>query len=92
MTNTAAKLQPAPATLAFFPLASRRQLVRKAARELNNLHGEEANTYWRTTCKKLGAELLDLGCPAEAMREEIIEFQEAVQMELMWLHREAARV
>lgn len=87
MPNTAAQLQPAPSSLAFFPLASRRDLVRSAAVTLDRLHGENATVFWRTTCRQLGAELLDLGCPEDQMRAEIMDFQDAVQMELMWMHQ-----
>ncbi|MGV1823615.1 DUF6074 family protein [Agrobacterium vitis] len=87
MPNTAAKLEPVVSTLAFFPLASRRDMVRGAAVTLDRLQGNDATIYWRATCRQLGAELLDLGCPEDVMRGEIMNFQDAVQMELMWLHR-----
>ncbi|THF54258.1 hypothetical protein E6C51_02200 [Allorhizobium terrae] len=61
--------------------------MRSAAVTLDRLHGDNATVFWRTTCRQLGAELLDLGCPEEDMRAEIMEFQDAVQMELMWLHQ-----
>ncbi|GEO86810.1 MULTISPECIES: DUF6074 family protein [Alphaproteobacteria] len=86
MKNDASIGQAANA-IAFFPLASRRDLVRRSAVELDNCHGSAAVDYWRSTCRALGAELLALGCPEEDMRAEIMDFQAAVQMELMWLHR-----
>ncbi len=86
MSNDAMIGQVTP-SIAFFPLASRRDLVRRSAVALDNCHGPAAVDFWRTTCRALGAELLALGCPEEEMRAEIMDFQAAVQMELMWLHR-----
>lgn len=82
-----APTEKATPSIAFFPLASRRDLVRRSAVELDTCHGPAAVDFWRTTCRALGAELLALGCPEEEMRAEIMDFQAAVQMELMWLHR-----
>lgn len=76
----------AAAKIAFFPLASRRDLVRTSAEKLDQCHGPDAVQFWRTTCRSLGAELLSLGCPEDTMRAEIMDFQEAVQFELMRLH------
>lgn len=78
----------AAAKIAFFPLASRRDLVRTSAEKLDQCHGPDAVQFWRTTCRALGAELLSLGCPEDTMRAEIMDFQEAVQFELMRLHGE----
>lgn len=86
MSNDAMIGQVTP-SIAFFPLASRRDLVRRSAVALDNCHGPAAVDFWRTTCRALGTELLALGCPEEEMRAEIMDFQAAVQMELMWLHR-----
>ncbi|MCM2294252.1 DUF6074 family protein [Allorhizobium sp. BGMRC 0089] len=91
MSKVAVQSQSAPSSIAIFPLASRRGLVRQSAIELDRLNGEDANIFWRKTCKALGAELLDLGCPAEQMREEILQFQNSVQMELMWMHHNKER-
>ncbi|EHS51576.1 hypothetical protein PDO_1834 [Rhizobium sp. PDO1-076] len=74
-------------SIAFFPLANRTDLVRRSAVELDRLNGYAAVEFWKTTCRALGAELLSLGCPEDEMRVEIMDFQAAVQMELMWLHR-----
>lgn len=73
-------------TIAFFPLASRRHLVRRCAVELDKLSGRAADTYWKKTCRTLGNELLSLGCPQSTMHAEVLEFQNAVQWELVWLH------
>ncbi|KPF42390.1 DUF6074 family protein [Rhizobium sp. G187] len=77
-------------TIAFFPLASRRDLVRRSAVELDKLNGHAAEQFWKATCRGLGQELLALGCPDDEMRAEVMDFQAAVQIELMWLHRDEA--
>lgn len=76
--------------VAFFPLASRRDLVRRSALELDRLNGHAATQFWIKTCRALGEDLLALGCPEAEMRAEVMDFQAAVQRELMWLHREEA--
>lgn len=81
---------PSVSTVAFFPLASRRDLVRRSALELDRLHGRAADQFWITTCRSLGQELLAVGCPEAEMRADIMDFQAAVQREMMWLHREEA--
>lgn len=86
MSNDAMNGQTSP-SIAFFPLASRRDLVRRSAVELDRLNGRTAAEFWKNTCRSLGHELLALGCPEDDMRAEIMDFQAAVQMELMWLHR-----
>ncbi|MGX5668432.1 DUF6074 family protein [Rhizobium daejeonense] len=86
MSDFAANGQTAP-SIAFFPLTGRRDLIRRSAVELDRLNGHHAVKYWRSVCRSLGDELLALGCPEEEMRAEIMDFQAAVQAELMWLHR-----
>lgn len=75
-------------SLSFFPLHMRRDLVRNAAHDLDRHHGEEAVRFWKATCRALGADLVARGCPEDEMRMQIMDFQVAVQMELMELHRE----
>ena len=58
-------------TIAFFPLANRRDLVRRSAIELDRLNGYAATEFWKTTCRGLGNELLALGCPEDDMRAEV---------------------
>ena len=59
-------------TIAFFPLANRRDLVRRSAIELDRLNGYAATDFWKATCRGLGNELLALGCPEDEMRAEIM--------------------
>lgn len=83
-----ARSAEAGGSLSFFPLHMRRDLVRKAATDLDRHHGEAAVDFWKTTCRALGADLVARGCPDDEMRTQIMDFQLAVQMELMTLHRE----
>lgn len=82
--------QDARQVVSFFPLACRRDLVRRSAEELDSHHGQAAADYWRNTCRRLGDNLLAQGCADDEMRQQILDFQSAVQAELMALHLERA--
>ncbi|WP_416797006.1 DUF6074 family protein [Ciceribacter azotifigens] len=86
MTVIKTEYPAATPKVAFFPLRGRRALIRRCARELDERNGEAAVTYWRTTCRGLGAKLLEQGCPEPEMRRQILDFQDMVQQELQWLH------
>ena len=49
---------------------------------LKNLNGQEATAFWRSECRAMAAHLVTLGYDDEAMRHEVLEFQNAVQAEL----------
>ncbi|MBP1853531.1 DUF6074 family protein [Rhizobium halophytocola] len=72
----------------FFPLHLRRDLVRQAAEDLDRYHGKAAADYWRSTCRGLAADLTAKGCSDDEMREQIMDFQAAVQVALLEMHRE----
>lgn len=82
--------QNARQVVSFFPLACRRDLVRRSAEQLDGFNGQAAADFWRATCRRLGAELVAQGCPDEEMRIQIMDFQAAVQAELLSLHMERA--
>jgi hypothetical protein len=69
------------AELIAFPVHRRMALVRRAAKDLSTLNGEEANGYWRATARVLLQELLAQGRDTEAARREVLCFFEAVQAE-----------
>jgi Family of unknown function (DUF6074) len=69
------------ARLIAFPVHRRMSLVRRTARELSALNGEEANGYWRSTARVLLQELLVQGCDMATARREVLCFFEAVQAE-----------
>lgn len=69
-----------------FPMARRTGIVRRCAAELEALHGEAAQRYWRAECRKLADELLALGCAEAEMRLQVLDFQDEVQAELRRRH------
>ena len=73
-----------------FPVTNRRAHIRRCAEILDGKHGAEANAYWRQECRQLANELLSIGCPEDDMRRQVMDFQNAVQMELMRRHQEMA--
>lgn len=78
----------AASSVSYFPLHLRRDLVRRAAHDLDRQNGEAALSFWKTTCRTLGADLLAQGCPEHEMRAQILDFQAAVQVELLEMHHE----
>jgi len=65
-----------------FPAKNRTGDIKRCADMLNNLHGQEATAFWRSECRAMAAHLVTLGYDDEAMRHEVLEFQNAVQAEL----------
>jgi len=65
-----------------FPAKNRIADIKRCAQMLDDLHGEEANRFWRDECRALAARLLNLGYSDSAMRQEVADFQGAVQAEL----------
>ncbi len=62
-----------------FPAKNRVVDIKRCVQMLEHLHGEEANLFWRTECRALATHLTNLGYDDVAMRQEIMEFQGAVQ-------------
>ncbi|MGF0538544.1 DUF6074 family protein [Agrobacterium sp. ES01] len=87
MTRSAAAKSPAGA-LHFFPISQRSDVVRQAARELDSHNGQAALDFWKNKCRALGAELTARGCAEDEMRAQIMDFQAAVQAELLELHHQ----
>ncbi|WP_234902621.1 DUF6074 family protein [Agrobacterium larrymoorei] len=77
-----------------FPAKNRLRDIQRCVQMLGNLHGIEANSFWRDECRALAAHLTNLGYDDAAMRHEVMEFQDAVQMQLWSLSQpeEAIRV
>jgi hypothetical protein len=55
----------------------------EAARMLSETHGEAANTAWKSLMRGMAEQLTSMGLSAAEMRRQILEFQGAVQLELM---------
>lgn len=75
-------------TLAHFPADRRMADIRRCAQALLNLHGEEANCYWRSQMADFSARLSRLGASAEDVAHQAGLFMNAVQMELQRLFLE----
>ena len=66
-----------------FPLSGQAGTIRRCARELEKVHGEEALQYWKTECRALAERLRNLGCSEDAIRTQVMAFQTEVQVEMM---------
>ena len=76
-----------------FPVKNRVRDIQRCVDMLETLQGDQANRFWRDECRALAAHLTELGYDEAAMRNEVMEFQNAVQMQL-WAQsqtEEAAR-
>ena len=65
-----------------FPAKNRVVDIKRCAQMLEQLNGEEANLFWRNECRALAAHLTSLGYDDLAMRQDVMEFQSAVQATL----------
>lgn len=65
-----------------FPASRRRAQVLRAARMLNQTHGQAANEAWKSLMGSMAAELTAMGVSTGDMRQQVLEFQAAVQIEL----------
>jgi hypothetical protein len=65
-----------------FPFHRRRDLVSGVARVLGNKHGEDANTYWRRTAKRLLRLAMGMGLERQAAEDEIRALLHAVLREI----------
>lgn len=65
-----------------FPLRARHSLISSIADDLDRLHGQKANEFWRQRIAGIVAELRDRGLEPSAIREEILDLQWAVQNEM----------
>ncbi|MGV1753239.1 DUF6074 family protein [Agrobacterium sp. CG674] len=67
-----------------FPAKNRVADIKRCVQALQVTHGEEANRFWRDECRALATRLTNLGYDEPAMRHEVMEFQAAVQSQLLW--------
>ena len=65
-----------------FPLSSRASLVRSMVDDLECVNGAAANEFWRQRIASIIADMRGSGLGADAIRNEILGLQDAVQMEL----------
>lgn len=71
-----------------FPAARRVADVRWCAEQLQMVHGEQANRFWRTEMASFAASMREQGFSDEEISREAADFMMAVQIELQ--HRCAA--
>ncbi len=65
-----------------FPAKNRVRDIKRCVQMLESLHGPEADRFWRDECRALAAHLTRLGYDDAAMRHEVMDFQNAVQVQL----------
>lgn len=75
-----------------FPIRNRLGDIKRCASTLESLHGLEASDFWRSECRALAAKLTVLGYDDTAMRREVMEFQAAVQDQLLIMSQEEERL
>ena len=66
-----------------FPAARRRAQILQAVEMLNETHGAAADEAWKTMMRSMAQQLIDTGLSNGEMRQQVLEFQAAVQLELM---------
>ncbi|MGV3551048.1 DUF6074 family protein [Rhizobium sp.] len=65
-----------------FPTARRRSRILDAVEMLNETHGPAANEAWKTLMRNMAEELVAMGVSHADMRQQVLEFQAAVQLEM----------
>jgi hypothetical protein len=65
-----------------FPLSFRASLVRSMVDDLECVNGAAANEFWRSRVATIIADMRASGLGADAIRNEILSLQDAVQGEL----------
>ena len=65
-----------------FPAARRRSRILDAVKMLNETHGPAANEAWKLLMRKMAEELIAMGVSNGDMRQQVLEFQAAVQLEM----------
>lgn len=71
--------------IAHFPADRRTADIRRCAQALMNIHGEEANRYWRAQMSDIAATLAARGASEEEIAHQASLFMNAVQTELQHL-------
>lgn len=74
--------------LAHFPADRRRADIKRCAQALLDIHGEDANRFWRSEMAALAKGLMQQGASSEEISHQAGLFMNAVQMELQHLFAE----
>jgi hypothetical protein len=64
--------------------------IDRCADMLDKLHGEAALTFWKGECRRLADELAKCGLSEDAVRDQVLDFQAAVQTALVQKHQARA--
>ncbi|RVH37649.1 DUF6074 family protein [Sinorhizobium meliloti] len=72
-----------PCKIIAFPLINRVGKIRRCAEVLESKNGRDADGYWRHQIRLLAEQLGRSGCDEAEVRQQIYEFQQAVQNELV---------
>ena len=73
-----------------FPRRAQIKLVTSIVNELQAIHGDGANEFWRLRIRSIVAEMREYGMSDAAIRAEILDLHDAVQTELRSLLRQPA--
>jgi hypothetical protein len=73
-----------------FPIAARAGDIDRCATELDRLQGEDALRFWKTECRGLADALSSLGVEEAKVRQQVMNFQDEVQAELVRRHQSRA--
>ncbi|MDB5553662.1 MAG: hypothetical protein JWL86_3646 [Rhizobium sp.] len=68
-----------------FPAARRRSEIEQAARMLNETHGTAAVAAWKELAQSMAVRMRAMGVAEDEVREQILDFQTAVQIELQYI-------
>ena len=74
-----------PRQVLLFPLSKRVGKTRRTAQILSSKHGEDASLYWKQVVSAARKHLLRVGLTEEEIEEQLSEFFDAVQAELVRL-------
>ena len=73
-----------------FPAATGIANIERCARELGRRHGADAIEFWKAECRRLADQLLAAGVAESDVRQQVLEFQQDVQIELVLSHQKRA--
>ena len=76
--------------LIVFPSGTGTANIERCARELGRRHGMDAIEFWKAECRRIADQLLAAGVPESEVGEQVMQFQQDVQAELVVSHQKQA--
>ncbi|MBB4478664.1 DUF6074 family protein [Rhizobium etli] len=73
-----------------FPSGTGIANIERCARELGRRHGADAIEFWKAECRRLADQLLAAGIAESDVGQQVLEFQQDVQIELVLSHQKRA--